>query len=98
MIEKLLGYEIEGLENIPKNKPALIIFYHAPAVVDFLFAAANIYLKTGRKIIPIVERSTSKIPGLCTWIEATESNTGTIDTCVNILNNNKILAIAPGGL
>lgn len=57
------GYEIEGLENIPKDKPALIIFFHSPCLIDFFFAASNIFLKENRKIKPIVARETFKIKG-----------------------------------
>ena len=70
----MLDYEIEGLENIPKDKPALIIFYHSPAAVDFFFATAKIFLKTGRKIKPIVERSMFNNPGLRSWFEGIEAS------------------------
>ena len=95
------GYEIEGLENLPKDKPVLIIFYHSSANIDTIAAVANIFLKTNRKIRAIVEKSVAEKAAsnflLKIWLEATGGLSGPIDACVNILKNNEILAIAPGG-
>ena len=63
-MDHFLDYEITGLENIPKNKSVLIIFYHSLTTLDFIFAASYIYLKTGRKIRPIVERSMLNATGI----------------------------------
>ena len=86
------------MENLPKDKPALILFFHSPCLVDFFFAASHIFLQENRKIKPIVARETFKIIGLQSWCEATEGFPGSIETCVECLNDNNLLAIAPGGM
>ena len=56
------GYEVVGFENLPADKPVLIIFYHAPAVVDMIFLGAYAYVKFNRKIRFVTERKLFKVP------------------------------------
>jgi 1-acyl-sn-glycerol-3-phosphate acyltransferase len=57
------GHEIIGLENIPRNGPALIIYYHGAITVDSFFIGAKVYQKFNRLIFTVADRFLFKIPG-----------------------------------
>ena len=51
-----LRQEIEGLENIPKEGAALLVWYHGPVPVDYIGLVARIYKRDGRLVNSIVDR------------------------------------------
>lgn len=61
----MLGYEVEGLENIPDRGPAMIIYYHGCVPVDFYYIMATCFLEKGRLIHAIGDKFLFSIPGLC---------------------------------
>ncbi len=65
--KKSLGYEIIGLDHIPLDGPAIIVFYHSYMPLDAFLIISEIFFKKNRRVIPIVERSLFKVPGK--WLE-----------------------------
>ncbi|CAM4868141.1 unnamed protein product [Rotaria socialis] len=92
------GYEVEGLENIPTEGPALIIFYHAALPIDFYYLFAKIWLYRNRRIRVVADKFVFKIPGLATLLEALEIQPSTSTMCKLMLEEGHILAISPGGV
>ncbi len=45
-----------------------------------------------------MDRLVLKLPGYQTFVEATEQTTGTVDSCIEMLENNELLLIYPGGI
>ncbi|KYO26084.1 hypothetical protein Y1Q_0003841 [Alligator mississippiensis] len=41
------GYELHGVENIPQG-PGVIIYYHGPVPLDYLYFAVRLFLSTRR--------------------------------------------------
>lgn len=60
-----LGYEIEGLEKIPVDTPALFIYYHGAIPVDLYYFLARVFLLKNRLIHTVADRFLFRIPGLC---------------------------------
>ena len=48
------GQEWEGLENIPEDDGALIIYYHGAVPVDYFGLVAEIWLRQGRAVSSVV--------------------------------------------
>lgn len=65
------GYEICGLENLPVEGPALIIYYHGAVPIDMYYFVARVYLERNQLIYTIGDRFLSKIPG---WAVIAEVN------------------------
>lgn len=63
-IKQNKGYEVHGLENIPKDGPALLIFYHSAVTMDFLFFAVHLYLKHRRKLVLVADTCLFKFPSI----------------------------------
>jgi len=92
------GYEVHGLENIPENGPALIIYYHGAIPVDAYYLTSKVYLFKNRLIRCVADHFLFKIPGFSILADALKIIPGTRQSCVNILKENHLLAIAPGGV
>lgn len=92
------GYEIEGLENIPDNGPALIVFYHGAMPVDWYYLLSKTIIHKNRLICAVGDRFLFKVPAFDALIDCFQIYPGTIDTCADILKRGNLLAIAPGGV
>jgi 1-acyl-sn-glycerol-3-phosphate acyltransferase len=57
------GYELIGLENIPKKGPALIIYYHGTFPIDHYYIVFKVYESMRRLIYTVGARFLFKIPG-----------------------------------
>lgn len=92
------GYEVIGMENIPKNGSALIVYYHGAIPIDMYYLVARIYMERDRLIHTVGDRFLFKLPGWGIISEAMKVIPGTIQICANILKEGNLLAISPGGV
>ncbi|XP_054716809.1 transmembrane protein 68-like [Uloborus diversus] len=92
------GYDIEGLENIPSEGPALVVFYHGAMPVDWYYLLSKTIIHKNRLICAVGDRFLFKVPGFDALIDCFQIYPGTIDTCADILRKGNLLAIAPGGV
>ncbi|XKL65248.1 hypothetical protein PGB90_008668 [Kerria lacca] len=92
------GYEIEGLDKIPDDTPALFVYYHGAIPVDLYYFLSRVFLLKNRLIHTVADRFLFKIPGFSIISEALKVIPGTVQTCSTILKENNLLAIAPGGV
>jgi len=86
-----------GLENIPKDSAALLIWYHGPVPVDFFGLVARIYKRDGRMVNTIVDRCLTALPGYENVEKYLKASAGGKGYCVDLLENGELLAVAPGG-
>ncbi|XP_037937980.1 transmembrane protein 68 [Teleopsis dalmanni] len=92
------GYEVIGMENIPKDKAALIVYYHGAIPIDMYYLNARMLMQEDRLIYTVADRFLFKIPGWNTIAEAFHISAGTVQSCINILKEGNLLAISPGGV
>lgn len=92
------GYEVVGLENIPLEGPALIVYYHGAIPIDMYYLNSRMLLQRDQLIYTIGDRFLFKLPGWGTISEAFHISPGTVQSCVNILKDGNLLAISPGGV
>lgn len=57
------GYEVEGLENIPDEGPALIVYYHGALPLDYYYLLAKVFLVKKRLIRAVGDKFLFSIPG-----------------------------------
>jgi hypothetical protein len=74
------------------------VCYHAETPIDAAYVLSEILFKKKRKVIQIVDHIAFKLPGYKTFLEASEQTTGTVDSLIEMLNDNELLAIYPGGV
>ncbi|XP_044727361.1 transmembrane protein 68 isoform X2 [Chrysoperla carnea] len=92
------GFEITGLEYIPKDSAALIIYYHGAIPVDLYYFIAKVFLFRNRLIHTVADRFLFNIPGWKIISEVLKVIPGTVQTCSTILKEGNLLAISPGGV
>ncbi|GFV37110.1 transmembrane protein 68 [Trichonephila clavipes] len=92
------GYEIQGLENIPSEGPALVVFYHGAMPVDWYYLLSKTVLYKKRLICAVGDRFLFHLPAFDALIDCFQIYPGTIETCADILKKGNLLAIAPGGV
>lgn len=95
----MYGYSVKGLDRIPRDKPAVIIYYHGALFpVDIIFLKSKVFLERGIQVKPVSDRFLINFPGWHHMCLALRSTDGTIDGCVQDLKNGEVIAIAPGGM
>ncbi|KAK7100332.1 DGAT1/2-independent enzyme synthesizing storage lipids-like [Littorina saxatilis] len=92
------GFEIDGLDNLPEEGPALIIYYHGVVPIDIYYVMAKCLLEKGRLIHAVGDNFLFRIPGWRKMMEVLNVTPGTVQSCVDVLSRDNLLAIAPGGV
>lgn len=92
------GYEVHGLEYLPQDGSALIVYYHGAIPIDIYYFISRVYLVTNRLIYSVGDRFLFKIPGWGVISDALKVSPGTVKSCSNILKEGNMLAISPGGV
>ena len=57
------GHEVIGLDKIPQNGPALLIYYHGALPVDMYYLVAKVLLLKDRQVRAVGDRFLFRIPG-----------------------------------
>ncbi|XP_030839006.1 transmembrane protein 68 [Strongylocentrotus purpuratus] len=91
------GFEIQGLENLPKEGGAILAYYHGTIPIDIYFIISKIRLECNRSLNTVADRFVYKLHGLKLLWRIFAVNIGTREVCVRILKEGNLLAIAPGG-
>jgi len=91
------GQEWYGLENIPDQDGALIIYYHGVVPVDYFGLVGEIWLSKGRVVSSVVDRSLMQIPLMENFRTHFKLFPGSVDSCSELLESGELLGIAPGG-
>nr|XP_033789534.1 transmembrane protein 68 isoform X3 [Geotrypetes seraphini] len=92
------GYEIYGLEKIPDEGPALIVYYHGAIPVDYYYFLAKLIIHKGRICHSVGDHFLFKVPGFKPLLEVFSVMHGPKEECVKALRNGHLLAISPGGV
>uniref|UniRef100_A0A1Y9H2A0 Phospholipid/glycerol acyltransferase domain-containing protein n=1 Tax=Anopheles dirus TaxID=7168 RepID=A0A1Y9H2A0_9DIPT len=94
----LHGYEVIGLENLPSEGPALLIYYHGALPIDMYYLTAETMLKRNRLIHTVGDRFLDRIPGWRLVSRVMKVTSGSAQSCVATLRAGELLSIAPGGV
>ena len=54
---------MEGLDYVPTEGPALIVFYHGALPIDFYYLFSKIWLYRNRRVRIVADKFVFKIPG-----------------------------------
>ena len=73
------------MENIPEDDGALIIYYHGAVPVDYFGLVAEIWLRQGRAVSSVVDRSLMQIPLMENFRNHFKLFPGTVDSCAELL-------------
>jgi 1-acyl-sn-glycerol-3-phosphate acyltransferase len=91
------GYEIHGFDHIPKEGPALLVFYHALAPLDCYYFNFEMHRRLGRRGYGLGDRFLFKTPGIKQLVETSGGVPGTRENAIKLLKEGHIVGVAPGG-
>ncbi|XP_067323521.1 DGAT1/2-independent enzyme synthesizing storage lipids-like [Anolis sagrei] len=98
IIGKILhGYEVCGIENLPKGA-AVLVYYHGAIPLDYYFFVHRVYRTTGRFCSSVVDHINFLFPGFARYLYINQCYNCTREKCVALLKEGHLLGIAPGGL
>ncbi|XP_016394895.1 transmembrane protein 68-like [Sinocyclocheilus rhinocerous] len=92
------GYEIHGLEKIPDEGPALVVYYHGAIPIDYYYFLASVIIQKGRTCHSVADHFLFKVPGFKLLLEVFSVIHGPQEECVKALCNGHLLGISPGGV
>lgn len=92
------GYEVHGLENVPDEGPALIVYYHGAIPIDYCYLLAKVIILKGRTCHSVADHVLFKMPGFKLLLEVFSVIHGPREECVKALRSGHLLGIAPGGV
>ncbi|VIO86648.1 Uncharacterized protein BM_BM14788 [Brugia malayi] len=92
------GYEIKGLENVPNEGSALLVYYHGTLPIDVYYVIAKCMLHKKRTLHCVGDKFIFKIPGWGMICKVFYITPGTVDDCMARLKDGHLLCIAPGGV
>ncbi|XP_022708867.1 transmembrane protein 68-like isoform X1 [Varroa jacobsoni] len=93
----LHGYDVVGVENIPLDRGALIVPYHALLPVDLYAFIGWFFLRTNKMISGSIDRLFWEVPLLRTLFKLSGCTSGGRDELVAELRNGSLKFILPGG-
>ncbi|XP_066481702.1 DGAT1/2-independent enzyme synthesizing storage lipids-like [Tiliqua scincoides] len=98
MLGKVLhGYEVYGMENLPKG-PSILVYFHGGIPMDSFYFLQEVYRMTGRAYLSVMDHIFFLIPGVQTYITLLGGVHPSREECVDLLKEGHAVNIAPGGL
>lgn len=92
------GYEVVGMENIPVDKPALVVYYHGVIPVDYYYLNSRLLIHRKKLMWTIAADFLFKTPGLRLLMEVIQATPGTVQQIADLLRGGDIVSVAPGGI
>ncbi|XP_060133799.1 monoacylglycerol/Diacylglycerol O-acyltransferase-like isoform X3 [Zootoca vivipara] len=90
------GYEVIGMEHIPKG-PGVIVYYHAVTAIDYSLLVAKLFKETQRKCYSVIDHAIYQVPGLKIFFDTIGLKDFSKAECVEILKKGHFIGISPGG-
>jgi 1-acyl-sn-glycerol-3-phosphate acyltransferase len=98
---KLMGryfkYRVHGLENIPREGPALLALNHGPVPLDATLLGHRVYQEHGRLPRGLTDHLVFKLPGLREFLTAVGAVDGRHETADALLERGNLVIVMPGG-
>lgn len=92
------GYEVNGLDNIPDEGPALFVTYHGTLPIDIYYLISKCILFKKRVLHVVGDKFVFKIPGWGALCKVFCITPGTVEDCIANLKQGNLLIISPGGV
>lgn len=92
------GYRAVGLENIPREGPAIVAVSHSLATYDGFLLGLAVIDGTGRTMVGLGDDLIFKIPGLGSLAEMSSLRPANPENARALLAEGHLLGVAPGGM
>merc|ERR1711971_58395 len=93
------SHQIKGMEKIPSEGGAILVWYHGVVPIDYVALVARLYLRDRRMIHSVVHRNFLSLPG-AGWDllkKYTRLTVSSREDCEDLLRAGELLGVAVGG-
>lgn len=91
-------FEVDGIDKIPTDRPALLVFYHGLLPIDAWYFGLYFYLKKKILIRALGDRWLFRTPGLNKLCRAVGALPGDPKDAVALLKSGCLVGVSPGGV
>lgn len=91
-------HEVIGMDNLPKEGPALVVVNHSLATYDIILLMSAIYTDFGRLPRPLIDRLFFKVPFVGQLAGIFGAVQGSQTGATDLLKAGNIVTVAPGGM
>jgi 1-acyl-sn-glycerol-3-phosphate acyltransferase len=74
-----------------------LIAHHGLTGLDMMLLRAKLLIHRNTKVVPVADKFFWQVPGLRSFAEILDCTTGTVEQLVQLLKDDKIVVIYPGG-
>jgi 1-acyl-sn-glycerol-3-phosphate acyltransferase len=92
------AYEPHGLDNVPKQGPALLAFHHSLATYDSFLLGVPMLDVLGRLFRGLADRLIFRTPGLAHVFRSAGFIEGSREGTLEMLGRGEVIGLAPGGM
>ena len=97
MLDRWFHYRVEGLENVPRQGPALLALNHGPVPIDAPLLGLHIYQELSRLPRGLTDHLVFKLPGMRELFLAAGAVDGRHSTADQLLERGNLVIVMPGG-
>ncbi len=90
-------YEVHGIENVPRNGPALLTLNHGPVPVDAPLLGGAVYHEFGRLPRALTDHLVFRLPVVRELFIAVGAVDGRHDLADSLLEQGNLVIVMPGG-
>lgn len=91
-------FQTQGLENVPRQGPALLVGSHSAISYDAMLAVDAIYRQTGRIVRMLGDEFWFRQRHLAHWVQALGAVPASPAIARALLSRGEIVGVAPGGM
>ena len=91
-------YKIEGLENIPRTGPRLLVFYHGLMPIDLWMFGLTLKTSTDLNPVALVDDFLLRVPVLKDICQKIEAVPGRPVVATEYLKQGRLVGVSPGGV
>lgn len=92
------GYELRGLEHVPRDRPFLLVMYHGLVPLDGWYLLARLYREHGLHVRALADRWLFRVPGLARWCRAAGAVPASPGSALELLQEGHPVLVSPGGV
>ena len=91
------SHQVEGMEKIPSNGAAILVWYHGAVPIDYIALVSRLYLRDARMVHSVVHRNFLSVPGFDLMKKYARLMVASREDCEDLLRAGEMMGVSVGG-
>ena len=91
------SHQVEGMEKIPSNGAAILVWYHGAVPIDYIALVSRLYLRDARMVHSVVHRNFLSVPGFDLMKKYARLMVASREECEDLLRAGEMMGVSVGG-